>query len=205
MGNVSRPPAVGTIFLLSPADCSGKRAQYLLNPQATFPLARRLHGGEHVTLGEAFSFMSQLYFRGKFAYARAFADPPRGLRGIHVIAPGVGLMDPDARIRPETLQEIARVPIDPRDPRYRASLESSASELASSLDGRTDVVFLGSISTEKYLEVLREPFGAHLRVPKELIGKGTLSRGSILLRSAASGHRLTHVTTDQARAPSGEF
>ena len=198
MAKVYRPSDSGTIFLLSPADCSGKRAQYLLNPHATFPLARRLHGGEQVTLGEAFSFMSQLYFRGKLAYARAFADPPRGVRGIHVIAPGVGLMNPDAPIRPGALQKMATVPIDPREPRYRDSLESSASELASSLDGQAEVVFLGSIATSKYLDVLREPFGDRLRVPRELIGKGTLSRGSILLRSAASGHRLTHVTTDQA-------
>ena len=192
------PSVSGTIFLLSPADCSGKRAEDLLNPRATFPLARRLHGGEQVTLGEAFSFMSQLYFRGKLAYARAFADPPRGVRGIHVIAPGVGLMEPDAPIRPGALRKMATVPIDPREPRYRDSLESSASELASSLDGQAEVVFLGSIATSKYLDVLRDPFGTRLRVPRELIGKGTLSRGSILLRSAASDHRLTHVTVDQA-------
>ena len=197
-----RPSAFGTIFLLSPADCSGKRAHYLLNPHATFPLARRLHGSDQVTLGEAFSFMSQLYFRGKLAYARAFADPPSGVRGIHVIAPGVGLMDPDAVIRPETLQEMAAVPVDPREPRYRDSLESSASELARSLDGPAEVVFLGSVATDKYLEVLREPFGTRLRVPRELIGKGTLSRGSILLRSAASGRPLSHVTMAKA---SGEM
>ena len=197
-----RPSAFGTIFLLSPADCSGKRAHYLLNPHATFPLARRLHGSDQVTLGEAFSFMSQLYFRGKLAYARAFADPPRGVRGIHVIAPGVGLMEPDAPIRPGALQQMAIVPIDPREPRYRDSLESSAGELASSLYGQTDVVFLGSIATSKYLDVLRDPFGDRLRVPRELIGKGTLSRGSILLRSAESGRPLSHVTMAKA---SGEM
>lgn len=47
----------------------------LLRPQAGFDLARRL-GEEGIPSGELFTFLSNLYFRGKLAYASAFADPP---------------------------------------------------------------------------------------------------------------------------------
>ena len=60
-----------TIFLLSPAYCGGRRATYLLREGSTLALAAKLNAGT-LTLGEAFTFMSGLYFRGKMAYARAF-------------------------------------------------------------------------------------------------------------------------------------
>ena len=83
------------IFLLSPANVAGKRAKMLLNSGASFELARRLHTGRKVTLGEAFSFMSGLYFRGKLAYARAFAHPPDRLSGAYVITSNLGLVPVD--------------------------------------------------------------------------------------------------------------
>src|SRR5688500_8312131 len=59
------------LFLLSPAYCGGRRATYLLREGSELPLARKLVQGT-LTLGEAFSFMSGLYFRGKLAYAVHF-------------------------------------------------------------------------------------------------------------------------------------
>src|SRR5262249_5773027 len=67
----SRPALRQTIFLLSPAYCAGRRAAILLRPGSTVPIARQLQAGE-LTLGEAFSFLSGLYFRGKLTYAFAF-------------------------------------------------------------------------------------------------------------------------------------
>src|SRR5260370_40430051 len=58
------------VFLLSPANAGGKRAQLLLREAATFELAERLRE-RGLPLGEAFSFISALYFRGKRAYAGA--------------------------------------------------------------------------------------------------------------------------------------
>ncbi|MGH7608057.1 MAG: hypothetical protein ACREME_12035, partial [Gemmatimonadales bacterium] len=58
-----------TVFLLSPASCAGTRAQMLLQSR-TSPLTARLAapGGEGgAPLGEVFTFMSSLYFRGKLA------------------------------------------------------------------------------------------------------------------------------------------
>jgi hypothetical protein len=68
-------PSRSRIFLLSPAHCGGRRAQMLVSERAQFELAHRLrtHGA---TLAEIFTFVSGLYFRGKVAYARAFARPP---------------------------------------------------------------------------------------------------------------------------------
>ena len=60
------------MFLLSPAYCGGRRASYLMRPGSALPLAQRLCAGT-LTLGEAFAFMSGLYFRGKLAYATRFA------------------------------------------------------------------------------------------------------------------------------------
>ena len=45
-----------------------------------FPLARALRSGEGAPVGEVFSFLSGLYFRGKLAYAEAFARPPKKLK-----------------------------------------------------------------------------------------------------------------------------
>jgi hypothetical protein len=58
------PPAPPRVFLLSPAHSGGKRAELLLRAEAGFPLAERLRGADGATLGEAFSFLSGLYFRG---------------------------------------------------------------------------------------------------------------------------------------------
>ena len=65
--------------------------QMLLRPGAEFDLAQRVRAGA-ASLGEAFAFTSGLYFRGKLAYATAFARPPEGVPGVLVIAPGAGLV-----------------------------------------------------------------------------------------------------------------
>ena len=70
------------IFMLSPAYCGGKRSQLLLRSQAQFDLAQRLRGESGVELGELFSFLSGLYFRGKLNYSTTFALPPVGVPGI---------------------------------------------------------------------------------------------------------------------------
>src|SRR3989442_14370314 len=86
------------IFLLSPANCSGKRAGFLLRKDARSAWAQRLRSGAGATVGEVFTFISGLYFRGKLAYASPFTNPPAGSAGIHVIVPGLGLRYRDALI-----------------------------------------------------------------------------------------------------------
>ncbi|HWN91068.1 MAG TPA: hypothetical protein VNQ15_06645, partial [Verrucomicrobiae bacterium] len=79
------------VFLLSPAHCRGERASLVLGPRARFDLALRLRASPGAPLGEVFSFLSGLYFRGKLTYARAFASPPAGVPGVYVITPTDGL------------------------------------------------------------------------------------------------------------------
>ena len=61
------------IFLLSPAYAGGRRAQMILSERAQFELAKKLRSKEGASISEIFTFLSGLYFRGKIAYARAFA------------------------------------------------------------------------------------------------------------------------------------
>jgi hypothetical protein len=180
------------IFLLSPANCTGKRAGWLLRRDGGSPLAQRLRA-DGATIGEIFTFMSGLYFRGKMAYARAFADPTAGYSGIQVIVPGLGLRPPDVKIDLRGLRAIAKVRVDLDDRRYLVPLRRDAALLAAHTDSEDAVVLLGSLATPKYMEPLREILGPRLRFPEEFIGRGDMSRGSLMLRCAAERRELTYV------------
>jgi len=181
------------IFLLSPAHCAGKRAGFLLRSDGRSALAQRLRSGEGATLGEVFTFMSGLYFRGKLAYGMAFAHPPEGCSGVQIITPGLGLCSPGVTINLDGLCAIARVPVDPRDERYTGPLRRDAARLAERLQPGDATVLLGSIATQKYLHPLQESLGPHLRVPQEFIGLGDMSRGALMLRRVAAGSELAYI------------
>src|SRR6202790_1468489 len=149
----SRPRVPNRIFLLSPANAGGVRAKMIMSEDAQFILARRLRN-DGLPLGELFSFISGLYFRGKLAYARAFASPPAGVPGIFVITAGRGLVSPDALMTHDEMMEIADVPVDAADPRYRGPLDRDAQELLRKTGKRCEIVLLGSIATAKYVEPL---------------------------------------------------
>ena len=187
------------IFLLSPAHCGGQRAALVLNERAQFDLARRLREAPGAPLGEVFSFLSGLYFRGKLAYARAFARPPSGTPGVYVITPTDGLELPDTAVRLDRLRRFAEVDIHASDERYRAPLVQHAQRLARSVGPRCEVVLLGSIATGKYILPLREVLGPRLYFPSEFAGRGDMSRGSLLLHHARS-----LVELDYAPVPSVE-
>jgi hypothetical protein len=190
------------IFLLSPANCAGKRAGFLLRKDGGSALAQRLRAGPGATIGEVFTFMSGLYFRGKLAYASAFTNPPDGSLGIQVIVPGLGLRSPDTLIDLEGLRAIARIPVDPRDRRYTRPLERDAARLAERLRASDAAVLLGSIATPKYLEPLKAVLGPRLRFPQEFIGRGDMSRGALMLRCAAERRELTYIErSDPVHSP----
>jgi hypothetical protein len=192
------------IFLLSPASCSGRRAQQLLSDRASFPLSERLRR-DGATLGEAFTFLSGLYFRGKLTYARAFARPPaataaawrrasarRTPAGIYVITAGAGLQAPDTPVTRETLERFAGVDVSTGNAAYRWPLEQSARAVRRALDSEAELVLLGSIATPKYVDVLEGIFGEQLLFPPAFVGRGDMSRGGLLLRAAASGEELDY-------------
>jgi len=181
------------IFLLSPANCGGLRAQLLLNEKATFDMATRLRVTPGPPLGEVFSFLSGLYFRGKMAYARAFARPPASLEGALVITPNRGLVSAVQPVSLADLRQFAEVDIHEDDPRYRQPLERDAARIAEQTGDACEVVLLGSIATGKYLDVLLATFGDRLRFPREFVGRGDMSRGGLMLRRAASGEELEYI------------
>jgi hypothetical protein len=139
-----------------------------------------------------------LYFRGKYAYASAFAAPPLGAPGALVIAAGRGLLAPETLVRAGDLLELASVPIDLADRRYRDTLERDALSLCKSLDSSCEVVLLGSIATSKYLEPLLDVFGRRLLVPADFIGRGDMSRGSLMLRCARDRVELDYIPAASA-------
>ena len=131
--------------------------------------------------------MSGLYFRGKLTYARAVwrgagdhADPraaarrslPFSLALLREFAVGdVSLDNPEYRIGART-------------GRCRAGARASA--------GQAQVVLLGSVASGKYVDVLLPILGERLRYPVSFVGRGDMSRGGLLLRSAASGEELEY-------------
>src|SRR5512139_1360977 len=161
---------VQRIFLLSPASCSGERARLVLHPDARFDLARRLRAAPGAPLGEVFSFLSGLYFRGKLLYALRFARPPANQAGTFIITPNAGLCTADEPVTTRQLQAFAQVPIDSREPRYTRPVLRDARKLAVALGARCEVVLLGSVATGKYVDLLLPIFEQRLRFPGTFVG-----------------------------------
>src|SRR5262249_44470841 len=150
------------------------------------------------SLGEVFSFLSGLYFRGKLAYAQAFGRSAEAGGAAFVITPSRGLLPLDHPASSALLTEFAGVPIDLDEPRYRLPLEASARALGARLGSGGGVVLLGSIATGKYVDVLSEVFGERLVFPATFVGRGDMSRGGLMLRCASSGVELEYVPVSGA-------
>jgi hypothetical protein len=177
------------IFLLSPANASGDRARMLVRPEAKFDLAVRLRS-EGAPLGEIFAFISGLYFRGKLAYANAFAAPPEGVPGTFIITAGHGLVPPETIVTIDQLRQIAAVPIDSAEPRYRSPLEAACRTLHEVCDPDCEFVLLGSVATVKYLAPMVAVFQDRLLFPPDFTGRGDMSRGGLMLRCTRAGTEL---------------
>jgi hypothetical protein len=184
-----RPPR---IFLLSPAHCGGKRASYLYNDLARFELARQVRTPAGAPLGDVFTFLSGLYFRGKWAYARAFASPPPGASGSYVITTNRGLVPPETPITLPELRGMGCVDIDHEDVRYRGPLERDLRTLAAGCND-CPFVLLGSVATAKYVDILLGVLGERLLFPEEFAGRGDMSRGGLMLRCVEERRELTYV------------
>lgn len=185
---------VARVLLLSPAYAGGRRAQMILSERAQFELAKKLRIKRGAPIAEVFTFLSGLYFRGKIAYANAFAQPAGGSSGVFVITPTRGLVDARARMTLRDVHEFAALDIHQGDPRYRKPLRRHARQLAKHLSPNADVVLLGSIATGKYVDVLLETLGAQLRFPVDFVGRGDMSRGGLMLRCAADRKELRYIS-----------
>jgi hypothetical protein len=192
------PDPIYRVFLLSPANCGGLRARMILSEKAVFALAQQLRSAEGAMLGEAFAFVSGLYFRGKLAYARRFARPPDPDDplvggGVLVITPSAGLRSVDTPVTLDSLRAFAGVDIDLRNARYRLPLEQGARALRAAIGPDCEVVLLGSIASGKYVDLLLPIFGDRLMFPPHFVGRGDMSRGGLMLRCVAAGLELDYV------------
>jgi hypothetical protein len=198
-----RVPHAPKVFLLSPARCDGRRAQALLNPKAEFPLAVRLRSTDGVAIGEVFSFLSGLYFRGKLTYARAFstadaasAGGPTGI--IRIITTNRGLVSPEEHVTPDDLSRFACVDLADAGASFEGPLIRDARRAAEELGPDALAVLLGSIATNKYVAPLSGVFGRRLVFPQEFIGRGDMSRGGLMLRYATEGREMEYIPVDTA-------
>ena len=170
----------------------------ILSDRARFDLAQRIRQPDGVAIGEAFAFVSGLYFKGKLAYALTFARPPEpGLdltgSGALVITPNAGLRPAETRITLEALRAFGGVDIAENEPKYRKPLVQSAVALRDEIGDGCVVVLLGSIASAKFVDVLTDVFGERLLFPSEFVGRGDMSRGGLLLRCVRAGQELTYV------------
>jgi hypothetical protein len=179
------------VFLLSPAKAGGPRYEMLLRKDARFDLAIRLAEGK-ASIGEVYSFISGLYFRGKMAYTEAFRGAPAGIPPALVIVPGAGLVPPETQVKAKQLRAIAEVPVDERNHTYRDALLQAARLLDQYAGPACLQVLLGSIASGKYTGPLLEIFGERLVFPLDFVGRGDMSRGGLMLRRAHSGIELPY-------------
>ena len=178
------------LFLLSPASTSGRRARILLSPHAQFELAQRVRSGAGAPIGEVFSFLSGLYFRGKLGYARRFGQFPGAIR---IITSDRGLVPPELAVTGADLTAMAASAIDAANSRYTIPFERDAAGLAASLGLGDRIILLGSIATGKYADLLRPVLGDRLVFPAQFVGRGDMSRGGLLLRAMDAGIELDYM------------
>jgi hypothetical protein len=186
------------IFILSPARLDGRRGKLLLNPEARSPLAATLRA-EGAPIGEVFSFLSGLYFRGKLSYAKTFASPPTNIPGVLVITTSRGLRPPDDRVYRRDLAEFAHIDLATPDERFHIPLRRDIDALRRRIGDDTRVVLLGSIATGKYVDPLLGAFGERLMFPADFVGRGDMSRGGLLLRCVSDGRELGYVSVSGAQ------
>ena len=72
-------------------------------------------------------------------------------------------------------------------------LLASAKTVAEWVGPEGAVTLLGSIASDKYVDVLLGVFGERLTFPAEFVGRGDMSRGGLLLRCVRERQELAYV------------
>lgn len=187
------------VFLLSPARLDGERGKLLFQPASLFPVARALRTREGCAIGDVFAFVSGLYFRGKLAYANAFARAPATAtaawmgHGALVITQNRGMVPVDTRVCLEHLEAFASTDIHANEPAFRKPFTRDARMVAEALGDEGEVVLLGSIASAKYVDALLEVFDDRLLFPGDFVGRGDMSRGGLLLRAVDARQELAYI------------
>jgi len=93
----------------------------------------------------------------------------------------------------DDLRAIVTGNVDVKDSQYRIPLERDARLLCDRMGSHCEAVLLGSVATPKYVEPLISIFGERLLFPAEFVGRGDMSRGGLLLRSARENVELKYI------------
>ncbi len=149
-------------------------------------------------MGEVFSFVSGLYFRGKAVYSATFARPPEPDISALVISAGYGLIPVAEAITAERLRRWADVEISDRNPDFTEPLIRDAEALERAYGATTRFVLLGSVASDKYVRPLTRVFGDHLLFPTDFVGRGDMSRGALMLRAARAAVELSYEPVETA-------
>ena len=105
--------------------------------------------------------------------------PATGAATVEADGKKVNLTNLDKPFWPE-LGEVALT-----NPRYRNPLETHARALDEAAGPGTCYVLLGSIASDKYVNVLTRILGERLLFPTDFVGRGDMSRGGLMLRAAS--------------------
>src|SRR5206468_6053786 len=105
---------------------------------------------------------------------------------------------PEQRVTLAGLREFTAVAIRAGNARYRKPLVRDAAWLAARIARECDVVLLGSVASDRYVEILGEAFGDRLCFPGTFVGRGDMSRGGLLLRSVRAQKELDYVPVSGA-------
>ena len=146
-------------------------------------------------VGRRFRLLRRAVFPGKLTYARRFPKPIDGVAGVQIITASRGLLSADARVCGRDLREFASVAVDANEPRFTQPLLRSAEILAAA---SCEVVLLGSVATGKYVDPLLPVLGSRLLFPSQIVGRGDMSRGGLLLRSAERNEELDYISLSGA-------
>lgn len=110
-------------------------------------------------------------------------------------------MLPETVVSLSDLRQISSTPIDANNTHYRLPLDCDLLRLREMAGDETDVILLGSVASPKYITPLREVFAERLFFPKDFLGLGDMSRGSMLLRCCAQTLELGYLPVEQIVRP----
>lgn len=108
-----------------------------------------------------------------------------------MITPSRGLIPCETKVSTRDLEEFASVNVDCAEPHYTKPLIDCITRLAN--DRECEFVLLGSVATGKYVDCLLPVLGTRLLFPDDFVGRGDMSRGSLMLKAANSGVELSYV------------
>lgn len=193
------PAGTSTVFLLSPADVNGRRAEHITRRGAKGALAQRYRNGD-LEVQDAYAYISALYFRGKLAYARAFGAGRESLPDALVIVPGYGLVPFGWILDQERVRRIRRTELRSDCAAYVRPLQRDVRRLAEGLREGDRVILLGSVATGKYVDVLAPLLGPYLRFPAMFVGTGDMRRGAMMLNAVRNGAELEYAGIEAERS-----